>query len=167
MKIFNTLDEILEFTGCDVAIPTNHPLGKYSVFEVVEPYNCKYLDWATERGILLLDKFSEKTLIAYLPKYNEIGEKEKMEQYIASYKHLIGCEVFGLHKGKYIISMSDPQCCEEYNISLSVYDNAGCLTRFRSISEFKFYLDDETLGTYKEYMQLHYPEYEHVWKHQL
>lgn len=90
-----------------------------------------------------------------------------MEQYIASYKHLIGCEVFGLHKGKYIISMSDPQCCEEYNISLSVYDNAGCLTRFRSISEFKFYLDDETLGTYKEYMQLHYPEYEHVWSKQL
>lgn len=97
----------------------------------------------------------------------ELIEHLKMSEYIASYKHIIGCEVFGLHKGKYIISISDPQYCEEYNIPLSVYDNAGYLTRFRSISEFKFYLDDEDLGTYEEYMQLHYPEYEHVWKHQL
>lgn len=90
-----------------------------------------------------------------------------MEQYITSYKHLIGCEVFGLAKGRYIISVSDPDFCAEYNIPMSVCDNADYLTQFESVSEFKFYLDDETLGTYKEYIQLHYPEYEHVWKHQL
>ena len=162
MKIFNTLDKILEFTGCDVAIPTNHPLGKYAVFEVVEPYNCKYLDWATELGILQLDIFVRgKTLIAYLPKYSEIGEKENMEKYIASYKHLIGCEVEfnkhthifnGTYEFKYLFKSSPKYF----------------------LKNLKFYLDDgthvndsATLGTYGEYMQLYYPEYEHIWKHQL
>ena len=163
MKIFNTLDEILEFTGCDVTIPTNHPLGKYAVFEVVEPYNCKYLDWATERGILQLDIFVKgKTLIAYLPKYSGIGEKENMEKYIASYKHLIGCEF--VYK-----SLNDV-------ITEEMIDAIFYLPKFMTVmnKETKFYLDDgthvndsTTLGTYKEYMQLHYPEYEHVWSKQL
>lgn len=97
-----------------------------------------------------------------------------MEKYIASYKHLIGCEVFGLPKGRYIISVSDPNFCAEYNIPMSVCDNADYLTQFENMSGFKFYLDagthvndSTTLGTYEEYMQLHYPEYEHVWKHHL
>lgn len=102
--------------------------------------------------------------------FNTIGEALEfysMENYISSYKNLIGCEVFGLAKGRYVISVSDPQHCEEYNIPPSICDNADYLTRFKSMSEFKFYLDDEVLGTYKEYMQLHYPEYEHIWEHQL
>lgn len=97
----------------------------------------------------------------------ELVEHLKMSEYIASYKHLIGCEVVGLAKGRYIISVSDTDFCAEYNIPLSVCDNVDYLTQFESVSEFKFYLDDETLGTYEEYMQLHCPEYIHVWKHQL
>ena len=165
MKIFNTLDEILEFTGCDVAIPTNHPLGKYAVFEVVEPYNCKYLDWATEHGILQLEVFVRgKTLIAYLPKYSEIGEKDNMEKYIASYKHLIGCDFKHVNqKGEYI-KRADLGMWNIDKCFVSVQDNDNYIYQLNSI---KLYLDDETLGSYEEYMQLHYPEYVHVWKHQL
>lgn len=120
-------------------------------------------------GIILIAKPTIEANYRYL----KMKEKN-MENYIASYKHLIGCEVFGLAKGRYIVGVSDPQHCAGYNIPLSVCDNADYLTQFESMSEFKFYLDDgthvndsTTLGTYEEYMQLHYPEYIHVWKHQL
>ena len=68
-----------------------------------------------------------------------------MEHYIASYKHLIGCEVY----------------CSEKDGFFTFNENMNILSYDR------FYLDDETLGTYEEYMQLHYPDYVHVWKHQL
>lgn len=156
MKIFNTLDEILEFTGCDVAIPTNHPLGKYAVFEVVEPYNCKYLDWATERGILQLDIFVKgKTLIAYLPKYSEIGEKESMEQYIASYKHLIGCE----YVGSWFKSLD--------GATTWLFTEDKLKEFYIKSKPLLFITDKNYLVNYKEYMSLYYPEYEHVWSKQL
>lgn len=127
-----------------------------------------------EYGIEIIKRIPEKySNLNYVIIYGvqismyELVEHLKMSEYIASYKHLIGCEVFGLPKGRYIIGVSDPDFCAEYNIPLSMCDNADYLTQFKSMSEFKFYLDDETLGTYKEYMQLHYPEYKHIWKHQL
>lgn len=78
--------------------------------------------------------------------YRYLKMKEKnMEQYIASYKHLIGCEIYCSEKD---VFFTFNKC-----VNILSYD--------------KFYLDDEVLGTYEEYMQLHYPEYEHIWKHQL
>lgn len=91
-----------------------------------------------------------------------------MEQYIASYEHLIGCEV--CHQvgtslyTNIITSVSD---CNPFGTSGVVHDARGLYENQLPFNLLKFYLDDETLGTYEEYMQLHYPEYEHVWKHQL
>lgn len=75
-----------------------------------------------------------------------------MEQYIASYKHLIGCEhmLYG------------------YGLTFYFTDkNIESIVSGFDINKLRFYLDSATLGTYEEYMQLHYPEYEHIWKHQL
>ena len=80
--------------------------------------------------------------------FNTIGEALEfysMENYISSYKHLIGCEIYCSEKDAFFI----------FNKCMNI------------LSYDKFYLDDETLGTYEEYMQLHYPEYEYIWKHQL
>lgn len=87
-----------------------------------------------------------------------------MEQHIASYKHLIGCDFKHINqKGKYI-KKADLGLWNIDKGFVSVQDNANYIYQLRSIN---LYLDDETFGTYKEYMQLHYHEYEHVWKHQL
>lgn len=92
--------------------------------------------------------------------YRYLKMKEKnMEQYIASYKHLIGCEVYDIDYGSFTIR----SVCKNESCGLFFNDNEN--EPFDSLVS--FYLDDETLGTYEEYMQLHYPEYEHVWKHQL
>ena len=94
-----------------------------------------------------------------------------MEQYIASYKHLIGCDFKHIYqKGEYI-KKADLGIWNIDKGIVSVLDNDNYIYQLNSI---KLYLDDgahvndsATLGTYKEYMQLHYPEYEHIWKHQL
>lgn len=77
-----------------------------------------------------------------------------MEQHIASYKHLIGCEYICNGMIGFV---------EDSDVGHYWVDNQPNLKS----ENVKFYLDDETLGTYKEYMQLHYPEYIHVWNHQL
>lgn len=74
-----------------------------------------------------------------------------MEQYIASYKHLIGCE--HIHGRGLTFYFTDK----------SIESIVGGF----DINKLRFYLDDESLGTYQEYMQLHYPEYVHVWSQQL
>ena len=91
-----------------------------------------------------------------------------MEQYIASYKHLIGCEV--CHQvdtslcTNIITSVSD---CNPFGASGVVHDARGLYENQLPFNLLKFYLDENATGTYKEYMQLHYPEYEHVWSKQL
>lgn len=82
-----------------------------------------------------------------------------MEQYIASYKHLTGCEVHDTDYGNFTI------CSVSKNDNGGLFFNGNENEPFDSLVS--FYLDDETLGTYEEYMQQHYPEYIHVWKHQL
>lgn len=89
-----------------------------------------------------------------------------MEQYIASYKHLIGCEVYDYDYGSFTI------CSVSKNDNGGLFFNGNENEPFDSLVS--FYLDDgthvndsPTLGTYKEYMQLYYPEYENIWKHQL
>ena len=77
-----------------------------------------------------------------------------MEKYIASYKHLIGCEYLCNGMIGFV---------EDSDVGYYWVDNPPNLKNKNN----KFYLDDETLGTYKEYMQLHYPEYKHVWSKQL
>ena len=91
-----------------------------------------------------------------------------MEQYIASYEHLIGCEV--CHQvgtslyTNIITSVSD---CNPFGTSVVVHDARGLYENQLPFNLLKFYLDENATGTYEEYMQLHYPEYIHVWKHQL
>lgn len=103
----------------------------------------------------------------------ELIEHLKMSEYIASYKHLIGCEFYlkdRRQKGKFIINVfTDNAGCISH-----VHCNVGYEYRFIHHTDLMLYLDDGShvndsviLGTYKQYMQLHYPEYVHVWKHQL
>ena len=73
-------------------------------------------------------------------------------EYIETYKHLIGCEfVFPKQKGKWI----DNAWWFE---GLWIQDNVG-YTYCVSTAKLKLYLDEDTLGTYEEYMELHYKEY--------
>lgn len=98
----------------------------------------------------------------------ELVEHLKMSEYIASYKHLIGCEV--CHQvdtslcTNIITSVSD---CNPFGASGVVHDARGLYENQLPFNLLKFYLGENATGTYREYMQLHYPEYEHVWKHQL
>ena len=82
-----------------------------------------------------------------------------MEQYIASYKHLIGCVVS--YDGSILMVVD----C--WNLGIHVEGIGDVHIKNPYFKALRLYLDDETLGTYKQYMQLHYPEYEHIWKHQL
>ena len=105
--------------------------------------------------------------LKYMESFKEYMESinySKMEQYISSYKHLIGCDFKHINqKGKYI-KKADLGLWNIDKGFVSVQDNANYIYQLRSIN---LYLDEDTLGTYEEYMQLHYPEYIHVWKHQL
>lgn len=75
--------------------------------------------------------------------------------YIEAYKHLIGCEfAFPKQKGKWIIKV---WCYGEDN-HLCFQDNVGYTYSVRE-GDLKLYLDEDTLGTYEEYMELHYPLY--------
>lgn len=75
--------------------------------------------------------------------------------YIETYKHLIGCEfVFHKQKGKWIIKV----WCDVDDKHLCFQDNAGYTYSVKE-GDLKLYLDEDTLGTYEEYMELHYPEY--------
>ena len=84
---------------------------------------------------------------------SELIEYLKMSDYIASYKHLIGCE----YKSKYNDLVWF--CSEKTSIDV--------LEEPWRLSSALFWIDDYKTGTYKEYMQLHYPEYIRVWNHQL
>lgn len=83
----------------------------------------------------------------------ELIEHLKMSEYIASYKHLVGCE----YKSKYNDLV---WFCRE-KTAIDVLEEPCRL------DSALFWIDDYKTGTYEEYMQLHYPEYAHVWKHQL
>lgn len=83
----------------------------------------------------------------------------EIEKYIASHKHLIGCEVYDIVHGSFTIRSVFKN--ESYGLFFNDNENEP----FDSLVS--FYLDDETLGTYEEYMQLHYPEHERIWRHQL
>ena len=82
-------------------------------------------------------------------------EHLKMSEYIASYKHLIGCE----YVGSWFNSL------EGAKIWVFTQDKLeGFYIRHTPVL---FVTDKDELVTYKEYMQLYYPEYIHIWKHQL
>lgn len=99
---------------------------------------------------------------------SELIEHLKMSEYIASYKHLTGCEV--CHQvgtslyTNIITSVSD---CKPFGTSGVVHDARGLYENQLPFNLLKFYLDENATGSYEEYMQLHYPEYVNVWKHQL
>lgn len=101
----------------------------------------------------------------------DLIEHLKMSECIASYKHLIGCDFKHINqKGEYI-KRADLGIWNIDKGFVSVQDNANHIYQLKNI---KLYLDDgthvndsATLGTYEDYMQLHYPEYVHVWSQQL
>lgn len=100
--------------------------------------------------------------LKYMESFKEHMESindSNMEQYITTYKHLIGCEVYDYDYGSFTI------CSVSKNDNGGLFFNSNENEPFDSLVS--FYLDDETLGTYKEYMQLHYPEYENIWSKQL
>ena len=76
-------------------------------------------------------------------------------EYIEAYKHLIGCEfVFPKQKGMWIV---DAWYHKGFG-AVCLEDNAGYVFVL-NIKDLKLYLDEDTLGTYEEYMELHCKEY--------
>lgn len=81
------------------------------------------------------------------------------EDYFKTYKHIIGCdfEAVAVKKGKYLTNVFI-----NGNRNRPVFlDNTMCAY---SIGFIKFYIDDDTLGTYEEYMNVHYSDYKHWWE---
>lgn len=79
-----------------------------------------------------------------------------MEKYIREYKHLIGCE--------YVGSCFDTLDGATTWLFTEDKFEAGFDIKCKPI---KFITHDDRLVSYKEYMNLYYPEYEHVWRYQL
>ena len=121
--------------------------------------NPKYFETDIDAKIYAKDNFILQRVVIML---------FDMEQYIASYKHIIGCEV--CHQvgtslyTNIITSVSD---CNPFGTSGVVHDARGLYENQLPFNLLKFYLDDETLGAYEEYMKLHYPEYEQIWRKHL
>lgn len=113
------------------------------------------------QGSCLKDYYYGNEIVVLAQQLSEVD----MEQYIKEFKHLIGCEFRhnGKQKGKHIQSAD----LGIWNISkgcVSVQDNCMYIYQLKNI---KLYVDEGTLGTYEEYMQAHYPEYESAWRQQL
>ena len=73
----------------------------------------------------------------------------KPNGYIKTYKHLIGCEVVNMFGTSFIITQ------EWLNETDYIWEGlTDCI-----FNTFQYYLDEDTLGTYREYMGLHYKEY--------
>lgn len=68
--------------------------------------------------------------------------------YIKTYKHLIGCEVVNMFGTSFIVTQ------EWLNETEYAW---GGLPDF-VFKSYLYYLDEDTLGAYEEYMELHYKE---------
>ena len=96
-----------------------------------------------------------------MKQFEEMFMNEQMytEDYFKSYKHIIGCDF------ETVITKGGNYLRGDYIIddrSRSIFfDN---MMGGYPLDFIKFYIDDETLGTYEEYMNAHYPEYKHWWE---
>ena len=153
MKMFDRLSDIERHIGCSIKVPDWYGGEQWLIFESDEPYTYRFVDYSTDIDIHKNSDYSKDWLVLNPNTfYKTLLSNINMEKYIASYKHLIGCE--------HVL----------YGYGLTFYftdKNIESIVRGFDINKLRFYLDDETSGIYKEYMQLHYPEYEHIWKHQL
>ena len=120
-----------------------------NIEKLIEKYGIKVIKRIPE-------KYSNLNYVIIYGMYinmHELIDYLKVSDHIASYRHLIGCE----YKSKYNDLVWF--CSEKTAIDV--------LEEPWRLSSALFWIDGETLGTYEEYMQLHYPEYVNVWKHQL
>lgn len=165
MKLFDRLSDIERHVGCSIIIPDWYVGDHWLIFESDEPYTYRFVDYSADIDIHKNSDYSKDWLVLNPNTfYKTMQSNINMEQYIASYKHLIGCDFKHINqKGEYIKN-ADLGLWNIDKCFVSVQDNDNYIYQLKNI---KLYLDDETLGTYEEYMQLHYPEYSHVWKHQL
>lgn len=155
MKLFDRLSDIERHVGCGIRIPDWYGGEQWLIFESDEPYTYRFVDYSTDIDIHKNSDYSKDWLVLNPNTfYKTLLSNINMEQYIVSYKHLIGCEVeFNNHTHIFNVTYEF-----KYLFNLS--------SKFM-LKKLKFYLDDYKTGTYEDYMQLHYPEYEHIWKHQL
>ena len=169
MKIFDRLSDIERHVGCSITIPDWYVGEYWLIFESDEPYTYRFVDYSADIDIHKNSDYSKDWLVLNPNTfYKTLLSNINMEQYITSYKHLIGCEV--CHQvgtslyTNIITSVSD---CNPFGTSGVVHDARGLYENQLPFNLLKFYLDENATGTYEEYMQLHYPEYEHVWSKQL
>lgn len=160
MKLFDHLSDVERHVGCSIIIPDWYVGDCWLIFESDKPYTYRFVDYSADIDIHKNSDHSKDWLVLNPNTfYKTTLSNINMEQYIASYNHLIGCEVYDIDYGSFTIR--------------SVFKNESCGLFFNDNenepfdSLVSFYLDDENLGTYEEYMQLHYPEYKHVWSKQL
>lgn len=81
--------------------------------------------------------------------------------YVEAYKHLIGCEFVVLPVEGFTQQKTGVIARVTYSNMFSsfyVRDLDGELYSF-SFDDLRLYLDEDTLGTYEEYMELHYKEW--------
>lgn len=164
MKVYNTVDEVRAHIGC-FELPKWYLDDHYLVVHTNEPYCFTWLGFLDNLGDVgdYVSKcgYDINGVVVLAPQVLEVD----VEQYIKDFKHLIGCEFRhnGKQKGKHI-QRADLGCWNISKCSTSVQDNCMYIYQLKNI---KIYIDDYTLGTYEEYMQVHYPEYRSIWEKQL
>ena len=130
MKLFERLSDIERHVGCSIEIP-DWCFGEYwLIFESDEPYTYRFIGYSADIDMHKNSDYSRDWL-ALNPNtfYKTLLSNINMEQYIASYKHLIGCEFYlkdRRQKGKFIINVfTDNDGCISH-----VHCNAGYEYRF-------------------------------------
>ena len=124
--------------------------------------------------LLVAEKFCGKYITSgadryYSCRHEEISMKEfedmfinkqmYTEDYFKSYKHIIGCDFESVitKSGNYLRGAF---IIDDRSRPIFLDNMMGGYP----LVFIKFYIDDETLGTYEEYMNVHYPEYKHWWE---
>lgn len=161
-KMLNSVDELMEYTGCNSIFIPRSVSVHYLIYTSEEPYRVDiYCSIIGDKPLSRASEYFESCDGNYLaiPNPNYIN----MEEYIREYKHLLGCEFVGSPKGNYVNNIVTNTWAISKN-EPSLRCNFGYLT---TLSHTKFFTEDAELVTYKEYMELYYPEYRDVWEKQL
>lgn len=159
MKVYNTVDEVRAHIGC-FELPKWYLDDHYLVVHTNEPYCFTWLGFLDNLGDVgdYVSKcgYDINGVVVLAPQVLEVD----VEQYIKDFKHLIGCEVLR-HEVNRMTILDSWDCGVVVTGVVVVHHKNPYFTNLQ------FYTDDYTLGTYDEYMQVHYPEYASVWRQQL
>ena len=153
-KMLNSVDELMKYTGCNnIFIPRSASV-RYLIYTSEEPYQVNhYCSFIGDKPLSCASEYFSNCKGNYLaiPNPNYINLRE----YIREYKHLLGCE----YCGAWFDNANDAVFWTFTEDKLVDFD-----IKYKPL---RLITEDDDLVSYKEYMELYYPEYRDVWEKQL